>query len=314
MSAWHCWGQQQTVPEASGGQTDDARDAQLGAHPTQASHTRPALLPSARPHAQPRRQMLVTQQTLTRRRTATSKHSPRGWGCKMVQPLRKTMGQLLEGSNTESPRDPAVPGLGRCPETATRLPTHRVHSSILPRSHDVEATPVSVTGCPDQETGGHAEPLQQGCAVCSRALCQISRSPRDAHCTSRTARRAWSRHAPADGGARGWGRGVPWNGDTFHSWTMQNALSSAEPSQKWVRGEMCHVRSTTAEGHRTSSPSGVGGCSLAAPGAGVAGVSLRGDSLGTRMAGLMLEGLCVQLVWGLRGFQATRVAGHHRAS
>lgn len=64
------------------------------------------------------------------------------WGCKLVQPLRKTVQKFLKILNIQLPYDPTVPLPGIYPK---EMRSH-VHYSAMPSSWDVETTWVSIKG------------------------------------------------------------------------------------------------------------------------------------------------------------------------
>lgn len=66
----------------------------------------------------------------------------------MVQPLRRTVWQLLKRLNTEVPRHPAVPLVNMVPKGTDNMFTQKrdvnAHSSIIQNSQNVETTLVSI--------------------------------------------------------------------------------------------------------------------------------------------------------------------------
>ena len=68
---------------------------------------------------------------------------PHCWcGCKVVQPLWKTVGSFLENLKRELPYDPAIPFLGISgkDENSKRYTLPSVYSSTIHNSPEIEAT------------------------------------------------------------------------------------------------------------------------------------------------------------------------------
>ena len=106
------------------------------------------------------------------------------WGCKLVQPLWRTVWRFLRKLKIELPYDPAIPLLGiYADKTIIRKHTHPSVHSTIHNSQDMETTQMSIDRWMDK---GDVVHIYNGILLSHKkewnnAICSNMNGPRDYH-------------------------------------------------------------------------------------------------------------------------------------